>query len=262
VNAPEAELAADAAPLTAAGVNEPAAELPADAVPATGAGRKAPAAELAEDAVPASWAGWNAPDAELLEVAAPAAAAGVRVTVPDAVLPADAVPASGAGVNEPDALEVDGAVPTAAQMVPGTAAIHTPQYPSPVMLIFWVHVRLRPDVSDRAIVEHMHDTHATSSDPAGGVNDAVVPMIALVDDTAAGPDASSVMVPFGLTSNRTAPPSTQFDDVPPRVVAPGVPVADVALQIAAVAPADRAVDATSSVVLAAALIVVSSSSAP
>jgi hypothetical protein len=69
-------------------------------------------------------------------------------------------------------------------------------------------------------------TIATSSAPAGGVKAAVVTVVAVVVDTAAGPLASSVIVPFGKIST-AAMSGLALDVVEPTRVLPGVPVGDV-----------------------------------
>src|SRR5258707_2485106 len=75
------------------------------------------------------------------------------------------------------------------------------------------------------------DTSATSSDPGGGVNGAVTMVVAAVVDATAGVDASSVSVPAVRISAIASGPVVVPADVAPRVVAPGVPVSDVALNV-------------------------------
>ena len=103
--------------------------------------------------------------------------------------------------------------------------------PDALALIFSVHVRL--DESETVIVvvpaPPSLPTSATSSEPDGGVNDAVVTVVALVVDTTAGAEPSSVRVPFCSTSSTAAPPDLPF--VAPIDVAPGELVVAVALNV-------------------------------
>jgi hypothetical protein len=69
-------------------------------------------------------------------------------------------------------------------------------------------------------------TRATSRLPGGGVNAAVVAEFALAV-ASAGVEPSSVIVPFGKTSNRPTPTLRKVFDAP-IVTDPGVPVAEVA----------------------------------
>src|SRR5258708_13822300 len=68
------------------------------------------------------------------------------------------------------------------------------------------------------------DTTAISSDPGGGVNDAVVIVVATNVKAVTGLLASSVMVPDGRISSSAQLPALE-GALAPTVVAPGVPVA-------------------------------------
>jgi hypothetical protein len=72
---------------------------------------------------------------------------------------------------------------------------------------------------------------ATSSDPGGGLNDAVVTAVPAVVVAAAGPDASSPIDPAASISAAAHDPVSPVGRLHPRETAPGVPVADVDLHV-------------------------------
>ncbi len=98
-----------------------------------------------------------------------------------------------------------------------------------------VQVRAPPDTVTVVAVLASADTIATSSDPAGGVNDAVVIVVVTNVKAVTGLLASSVMVPEGRISSSAQPPAVD-GALAPTVVAPGVPVALVVLHDPQVPP--------------------------
>src|ERR1039458_338399 len=110
-----------------------------------------------------------------------------------------------------------------------TCAIHTPEYAVPDPDADACCVQVRPWESVTVMVTAPVPVAsvaviATSSDPAGGLNEAVVSACAVVVDTTAGEDASSVSVPelmisaSAMSMNPAVPP---VGADPPRVM--GVP---------------------------------------
>src|SRR5258706_3804201 len=96
-------------------------------------------------------------------------------------------------------------------------------------------------------------TRATSSDPSGGVNDAVLTVVADVVLANAGPDGSSARVPaVRISAIASGPPDCAGVIVYPSVVAPGVPVRDVALNVTYRSPLTASLTSSVTVVSAAA----------
>src|SRR5258708_34739371 len=89
-------------------------------------------------------------------------------------------------------------------------------------------VQVRPLLSDTVMTDDAlapTETMATSSDPGGGVNAAVVTGVyeAVTEETAAGLEASSAIAAAARISSSAVCPPTD-GALAPTVVAPGVPV--------------------------------------
>jgi hypothetical protein len=96
---------------------------------------------------------------------------------------------------------------------------------------------------------------ATSSDPGGGVNAAVVTVVCVRSDADAGLEASSVIVPKGRISRSAVWPPME-GALAPMVVAPGVPVTAVARHAPRISPFGESTMLSNRVVVPAAVSVV------